>query len=215
MAMEALCGGVDWKARLGLVGAGGYRIAVSGHRPNRLPRELIGPLREQSKRVLTELAAALAPAPLSVCSALAEGADRIVASAGLACNLPLQVWLPFAREDYQRDFVSVTARQEFTALLEQAQQVKALCFDYQHHRNSGYVAVGEQLVHVADVLIAIWDGQPARGAGGTAEVVQGAIDKGIPVIWLPPQQPLRVRLLNTNNNNNEQGLRPTGSFGYE
>jgi hypothetical protein len=37
----------------------------------------------------------------------------------------------------------------------------------------------------ADLLWAVWDGQPARGYGGTADVVAAARAKGLPVrvIW--------------------------------
>jgi hypothetical protein len=37
----------------------------------------------------------------------------------------------------------------------------------------------------ADELLAVWDGQPARGYGGTADVVEAARYKGIPVtvVW--------------------------------
>jgi hypothetical protein len=37
----------------------------------------------------------------------------------------------------------------------------------------------------ADELWAVWDGRPARGYGGTADVVARARDSGIPVrvIW--------------------------------
>lgn len=37
----------------------------------------------------------------------------------------------------------------------------------------------------ADELTAVWDGQPARGYGGTADVVQAARDKDLPVtvVW--------------------------------
>ncbi|MFF4619567.1 hypothetical protein [Nonomuraea jabiensis] len=37
----------------------------------------------------------------------------------------------------------------------------------------------------ADLLFAVWDGQPARGYGGTADVVAEARRRGVPVrvIW--------------------------------
>ncbi|MCX2729121.1 hypothetical protein OOZ19_02620 [Saccharopolyspora sp. NFXS83] len=37
----------------------------------------------------------------------------------------------------------------------------------------------------ADRLVAVWDGKPARGYGGTADVVQAAKDQGVPVtvVW--------------------------------
>jgi hypothetical protein len=34
------------------------------------------------------------------------------------------------------------------------------------------------------VLIALWDGQPSRGKGGTAEIVAYARQRGIPVVWI-------------------------------
>ncbi|HEY1620682.1 MAG TPA: hypothetical protein VGG25_23870 [Streptosporangiaceae bacterium] len=41
------------------------------------------------------------------------------------------------------------------------------------------------MIRGADELWAVWDGQPARGYGGTADVVAHARSKGIPVrvIW--------------------------------
>ncbi|MER5913805.1 hypothetical protein ABT124_25810, partial [Streptomyces sp. NPDC001982] len=44
---------------------------------------------------------------------------------------------------------------------------------------------GELLVDQADELLAVWDGQPARGFGGTADVVAYAHRQGVPVriIW--------------------------------
>ena len=42
-----------------------------------------------------------------------------------------------------------------------------------------------EMLKDADLLIAVWDGLPARGLGGTADVVAYARDHGIPVsvIW--------------------------------
>jgi hypothetical protein len=41
------------------------------------------------------------------------------------------------------------------------------------------------MVKRADLLIAVWDGQPARSWGGTADVVAKARQLGLPVtvIW--------------------------------
>ena len=37
----------------------------------------------------------------------------------------------------------------------------------------------------ADRLVAVWDGEPARGYGGTADIVEAARDRELPitVIW--------------------------------
>src|SRR5450755_4458015 len=47
---------------------------------------------------------------LSTVSALAEGADRIVAEAGLTGGMPLSVILPFGRADYRNDFTCDESR---------------------------------------------------------------------------------------------------------
>ncbi|WP_041624991.1 hypothetical protein [Stackebrandtia nassauensis] len=44
-----------------------------------------------------------------------------------------------------------------------------------------------------DQLIAVWDGQPARGYGGTADVVDYARDHGIDVTVIWPEGAKRGR----------------------
>ena len=58
-----------------------------------------------------------------------------------------------------------------------------------------YVAVGRAVTAHADVLVALWDGEPARGRGGTAEIVEHALRRGLPVIHVPIDPALPTRLL--------------------
>src|SRR6266704_2290616 len=50
-----------------------------------------------------------------------------------------------------------------------------------------HMAASELMLKHADQLWAVWDGQPARGYGGTADVVAAARASGLPVqvIWPP------------------------------
>jgi hypothetical protein len=50
-----------------------------------------------------------------------------------------------------------------------------------------YYAAGRYIVDHADRLIAVWDGDPPRGLGGTADVVDYARLIGVPVtvLWSP------------------------------
>ena len=47
------------------------------------------------------------------------------------------------------------------------------------------MAASRLMVDAADELFAVWDGQPARGHGGTGDVVAYARERGKPVhvIW--------------------------------
>jgi hypothetical protein len=53
-----------------------------------------------------------------------------------------------------------------------------------------YWAAGQRIVGLADVLLAVWDGTPSRGVGGTADVVAFAGQRAVPttVVWPPGSQ---------------------------
>ena len=53
-------------------------------------------------------------------------------------------------------------------------------------RSDAYLQAGRAVVRHADILLAVWDGEPARGVGGTAEVVAEALNRGAPVVWIKP-----------------------------
>ena len=44
--------------------------------------------------------------------------------------------------------------------------------------------VGRYVLDRCDVLVAVWDGQPARGRGGTADIVAMARHCGKPMAWI-------------------------------
>jgi hypothetical protein len=74
-------------------------------------------------------------------------------------------------------------RDEYARLLGKADDVVRL--DYPGPSEEAFFAAGKQVVDMADELIAIWDGRPARGHGGTADVVEYATGhkKKLVVIW--------------------------------
>jgi hypothetical protein len=53
------------------------------------------------------------------------------------------------------------------------------------HGLDAYVMTGRATVAHCDVLIAIWDGLPPRGRGGTGEVVQLALTRGTAIVHVP------------------------------
>jgi len=150
-------------------------------------------------------------------SALAPGADQIGAHAAQdkAPHWALHAVLPFMRPVY-----AALARETLTErgvdaeridaaiaaisdLSDEADRVLELA-DWQpvgqtlqeeNWRSRRYATIGQLLVRRADLLIALWDGNPARGAGGTADVVSEARRSGVPVIWIDPKSPNAVRSL--------------------
>lgn len=122
-------------------------------------------------------------------SPLAEGADQLAAEEALALGYELQAAFPFAAETYAEDFApGSAARTAFHALCARATSV----FELDGARDSAlattqaYAAVGRLVLAQSDVLLAIWDGEPARGDGGTAQMVREALQARIPVIVVRP-----------------------------
>jgi len=123
--------------------------------------------------------------PLIILSALAEGADRLVARVALAHGARLIAPMPMPIEEYRRDFepgLTAGNAAEFEALLAQAVAAPVVPFTPGNSlaairadadkRAEQYRAVGLFIAQHANVLIALWDGSGgAMAAGGTAEVV--------------------------------------------
>ncbi len=120
---------------------------------------------------------------LVVLSPLAEGADRLVARRVLArSGGELAVVLPMSEKRYAEDFHAPGSRQEFGALLGSATAVCRLRAP--RTRTRAYAAAGRFVVDHCDVLVALWDGRPEEGPGGTAEIVRYARKKGRAVVWI-------------------------------
>ena len=170
------------------------QIGVTGHRPNRLSPQIAADLPRQCEQVLQAIAALAARAHdplihssetplLRILSPIAEGSDRIVAYTGLAMGADLQCPLPFHADEYSRDFVTDDSRDEFYALLAKASAV----FQVDGSRDAAdaaYERIGRIVLEQSDFVIAIWDGEPAAGRGGTTQIVEEALQQNIPVIWL-------------------------------
>jgi hypothetical protein len=155
-------------------------IGVTGHRDlrrtdfpvyRRRVSELFGALRQQYPGT-----------PLRVISALAEGADRLVAEVALESGCELIAALPLEAGEYERDFPDSIA--EFRALLARipSQQVFAVPLaegstgqsvrETSAHRVRQYAQLGDFIALHSHLLVALWDGQAGTADAGTADVVR-------------------------------------------
>ena len=169
------------------------RLGVTGHRRLSDPEALAGALDEALDRFEASLSSVdLANTPLSLCvvSALAEGADRLVAEALLKRGAELEVFLPLDPDDYRRDFASPESEATFDRLRALAKRETVM--SAAGSRDEAYLACGQQIVDRSDVVVAVWDGQPARGLGGTGDIVVHAREHLVPLIWLSADGRRRV-----------------------
>jgi hypothetical protein len=159
-------------------------VGVTGHRPNRMPKSHWGRIVCDLGQVMAEIELAHPGRRPMLLSGIAEGADRLAAFVALGRGWPLRAILAFHRARFEKDFADTYAIGEFRALLRAADVLEEPGSRLPRGVADGYEAVGQRLLAVCDLLIAMWDGGASRGKGGTADVIEGARARGIPVIWI-------------------------------
>ena len=120
--------------------------------------------------------------PITGVSCLARGADQVFASVVLDLGHRLEVVLPAA--DYRTRKVKPPNREQFEQLIDRADRVEVLPFDISDR--IAYEAANEHVLSSVDRLVAVWDGTPPDGRGGTADTVRIARERGVPVVVVWP-----------------------------
>lgn len=149
------------------------RIAVTGHLG--LPARTAAEVDKAVRDLLTQHDAT----HLVGVSCLAGGADQIFAQAVLDSGGQLEAIVVPAE---YRNFDDGPGS-PFMRLLAQAHRVQQIPTG--QTRAQSWTRAGAELLREADLLVAVWDGRPPGGYGGTADVATEAIRRGMPVriIW--------------------------------
>jgi hypothetical protein len=113
-------------------------------------------------------------------SSLAVGADQLFAQRVLRLGGKLVVVIPHTH--YEDAFHSGADRDAYQALLSEADYVETL--SGAGSLEDAYLAAGQRIVASVDRIFAVWNGKPAQGKGGTADVVAYALSAGVPVIHI-------------------------------
>ncbi|WP_405984943.1 hypothetical protein [Streptomyces sp. NBC_00872] len=150
------------------------RIGITGHRG--LPSDVAAEVRAD----LIEQAKAHAAAEFTAVSCIADGPDAWWARAALDAGARLEVVIP---ADEYRENLPGWHHADYDQLLSSAADVHRTGLT--ESTSEAHQAGSEILVGLSDHLLAVWDGKPARGYGGTADVVAYARRVGVPVtiIW--------------------------------
>lgn len=114
------------------------------------------------------------PAPLVGLSSLAVGSDQVFAEEVVRAHGELRVVLPFPGYE---DRLAPGYRPAFRALLIEAKST--LVLPRLGSDEESYLAAGTYIVDQSEVLVAVWDGRPAKGVGGTADIVEYARRRGV------------------------------------
>ncbi len=154
-------------------------VAVTGHRD--LVAEEVPGIRARVRAFIQGLRDAYPDRAIVLMSALAEGADRLVAEEALDIGIPLVAALPMPREQYLQDFVTPASCEEFDRLCDAAADVFELPLVVAADRHAAgalqvdrvaqYAQCGVFLCAHCHILLALWDGKASPRIGGTSQVV--------------------------------------------
>ncbi len=149
------------------------RVAVTGHRLNRLPAPLPARLFARCQALFGT------PHPDCVLmSCLADGTDLIAASAWPR-DRTLETLLPVTVPVWRQIVSEFTALDTLDAALARSTPVVL-----SEGADPDYRALADRLIAECDRLFAVWDGAPGK-PGGTGSVVARAHEMGKPVLHLP------------------------------
>ncbi|MFJ6740882.1 hypothetical protein ACIQOU_18555 [Streptomyces sp. NPDC091279] len=152
------------------------RVCITGH------RGLPVPVEKQVRAVLAARVETFDARDLVGISCIADGPDAWWAEAVLDAGGQIEVVVP--AEEYRQGLPD-WHHPVYDRLMRNASGVHRT--GLRESTSEAHQAGSEILVGLCDELTAVWDGQPARGYGGTADVVAYARRTAVPVTVLWPE----------------------------
>ena len=164
-----------------------FVIGVTGHRD--LRPEDVDLLKKAVGEIIDQFRKKMPRTPMIVLSALADGADRLVAMVALEKKIRVIVPLPMQQNLYENDF-SAESLQEFHDLLDRVGaenkfelplvegNTKEEILTGGRKRDLQYAQVGQYIALHSHLVMALWDGLDPQKLGGTADVVKMCLNEG-------------------------------------
>ena len=154
-------------------------VGFSGHRVLDEPAGVARAIRAELEALRREM-----PGEWIALSSVAQGGDQLFIAEARQLGISWHAILPLPRAEFARDF-SPAGWTTVEAMLGEAEHVRVITEN--GTREDAYLDCGMETANAADVLLAVWDGEAARGRGGTADVVQYATSLGKPLIIIDPK----------------------------
>lgn len=165
-----------------------YLIGFTGHRS-----EFSEPdVRSGLTATLTDLQqkAIEAGGQAELYASAAEGADTLCVEIARDLGMPVHILLPLPECEFEKDFSSPEAWARSKAQIDQAAVMPGSdslhTVEGEATRPECYFNQAVTMLEAVDVLIAVWNGEPAKGLGGTGQVVAQARATQIPVVRIHP-----------------------------
>jgi hypothetical protein len=115
-------------------------------------------------------------------TSLAIGADQLFAQILHDKHVPYTAVLPC--REIEKTFHTPAHLENYRRLLKNAAAVETL--EFIEPEEKAFFEAGKRVVELSELVIAVWNGQPAKGLGGTADAVKYALDRKKPVVHINP-----------------------------
>ena len=112
-------------------------------------------------------------------SSAAAGADLIFLEACRELDMAYSIVLPFPPERFREDFDDDEEWEKASGLMAAAASIEIAPGN--EVAPEAYHLAAREILDVSDAMLFLWDQQPARGIGGTAETVTEARERKLPV----------------------------------
>jgi hypothetical protein len=152
-------------------------VGFSGHRNLHDPRIAAEGIHAALDRLTTS------SSPLASISSLAAGADTIFVKEMERRHQPFFLVLPFTKSRFEKDF-STEEWKHILPLLNKASGIEENVIG--ESLEEPYMEAGALIVERSDLVLVVWDGAAASGAGGTGDVVDYARAMNKPLLIIDP-----------------------------
>lgn len=147
-------------------------VGFAGHRAVPDPVTAKAAIRRELELIATTVHGEL----VGIASA-AAGGDLLFLDACEEAGIRTVVLLPFAKERFAEDFDDPEEWRHACRCMEAAWWLEVSPGG--EGAPAAYHVTAREVLEISDRMLFLWDGQPARGLGGTAESVQEAQDRGL------------------------------------
>lgn len=189
-----------------------FRVGVTGHRPNRLSHDILEQLESNIEKLfeqidntiklkfdsLSDFYQSASTPEIRLISGMAAGTDLSAISAAKSRSWQFHAILPQEIEIFKKS-LSIEEIAIFNSALELSTS-QTIINSAGFEDTGDHDSLGELLLQNIELLVAVWDGAESRGKGGTADLVERALNLGIPVIWLNTTDSLSIRFLESHLN---------------
>ena len=153
------------------------KIGVSGHQD-------LGSI-ERTAWIRNRIVSELSTRPFSSgVSSLAAGADQLFAEVVLEIGKNLEVVIPC--HGYEATFKKTQIVELFRSLKRKASQCYLL--EFKAPSEEAFYRAGCRIVDMSDLMLFVWNGEPSKGLGGTADIVAYADQSNRPYVRINPTE---------------------------